>query len=126
MLRGIRPPGTSSAPVSGKIAMVRGRSAKPGSKPRRAGLSDEVPGSEGGVCSEESDATLDLNASGEHQRRELAAPGQGHRIGRTHRLEELQQLLARRLFVPGLVRLEDLQQLIDRRFALIGGELRDR
>src|SRR5579885_3017459 len=85
MLSGSRPRGNSSTPVSGKIGRMSG-SASPGSA---------------------------MAASREHQRRELAPRAEGQRIGRPHDLEELDQLLARRLLVPVAVLAIKRQQLID-------------
>src|SRR3712207_9090980 len=46
----------------------------------------------------------------EHQRGEAAAAGLGHVGGRTRGLEDLDQLLARRLVVPVAVLLEDEEE----------------
>src|SRR5258707_6074650 len=101
MLSGSLPRGSSSTPVSGKIGSVVGSSASPGS--------DRVP--------------LIAAAPGlrEQERRQATARRQGQRLGRPHRLEELDELLARRLLVPLAVALDDVEQLVDRLLALADG-----
>src|SRR5438132_6639838 len=107
MLSGSRPRGSSSTPVSGKIGRIKG-SAVPPSR-------SLIPGS----------------PSGKHLGGEPPPATQGQRIGRPHRLEEFDELLARRLLVPLAVALEEAQKLIDRRLAVAaaeegGGELEAR
>src|SRR6266851_4453417 len=105
MLSGSLPRGSSSTPVSGKIGSVVGSSASPGS--------DRVP--------------LIAAAPGlrEQERRQATARRQGQRLGRPHRLEELDELLARRLLVPLAVALDEVEQLVDRRLALADGAARE-
>jgi len=59
---------------------------------------------------------------GEEDRGETAARRQGQRVRRPHRLEELDELLARRLLVPLAIALDDVEQLVDRLLALTDGE----
>ena len=61
---------------------------------------------------------LQENISAESRRRRA----QGQRIGRPHRLEEFDELLARGLLVPLAIALEQGQQLVDRRLALAAAE----
>src|SRR6266404_9616990 len=102
MLSGSFPRGSSRTPVSGKIGSVAGSSASRGSK-----LADMPPA-----------------GLREEDRRQPPPRRQRQRIGRPHRLEELDELLARRLLVPLACPLDDLQELVDRRLALAGGEQR--
>src|SRR5665213_2823662 len=92
MLNGSRAPGSSSAPVSGKIG-------------RRAGSSAKAP-------------------SGEEDRGEPLARSDAQRIAEADRREEFEQLLARRLVVPGAVAPDAVEQMVDGLFALAGGEER--
>src|SRR5271156_398311 len=101
MLSGSLPPGSSSTPGSGKIGRVRGRSSKRGSKLLRV-MGPGPP------------------SSAEHEGGQPPPAGNRQRMGRAQGLEELHQLLARRLVVPGPVPLEYLQQLVDCRFLLAG------
>src|SRR5665213_1058048 len=105
MLSGSCPRGSSSTPVSGKIGRM------PGSAPedRSSAASLMAP-----------------DASREHQRGEAAPRRHGQRVGRSHDLEELDELLARRLLVPGAVPAVEGQQLVDALFALAGAEERRR
>src|SRR2546430_17584646 len=80
MLSGIRPRGNSSTPVSGKIGIAGGSSSKLRSNGEPTGV-----------------------RSRKQNRGEPLAGGDGERIGRPHRLEEFEQLLARGLLVPGAV-----------------------
>src|SRR5689334_20104387 len=102
MLSGSRPRGSSSTPFSGKIGSVSGSSSKGKSK------------------------ALPVISSREEDRGEAAPPRDGERVGRAHRFEELHQLLAPSLLVPGAVAPHQLEQLVDRRLALAGGEQRRR
>mgnify|MGYP003338238324 CR=1 FL=1 len=61
------------------------------------------------------------DGSGEHQRRQLAPAADGHRVHRAPGLEQLQQLLAGAVVVPGPVAADDLDQLIDRLLLLALG-----
>src|SRR5215469_5395169 len=102
MLSGNRPPGSSSTPVSGKIGMTGGSwsTARSNGEPVMAARSRK------------------------EDRRETAPGCDRERIRRPHRLEELQELLARGLLVPGPVAADDLQELVDPRLALAGAEER--
>src|SRR5215831_13746172 len=62
----------------------------------------------------------------EQQRGEAPPCRERQRIGRPHRLEELDELLAPRLLVPIAVALDELQKLVDRLLALARGEKRRR
>src|SRR5437879_434479 len=97
MLSGSWPRGSNRTPASGKIGRTEGRAVMPG-------------------------RSLIVSLSGEHQRGEPPSGTQGQRIGRSHGLEELHELLARGLFVPLAVALEQGQQLVDRRLALAAAE----
>src|SRR5439155_16737352 len=98
MLSGRRPRGSSSTPVSGKIGRIEGSVVPPSRS--------LIPGS----------------PLGKHLGREPTPAAQGQRIGRPHRLEEFDELLARRLLVPFAVALEEAQELIDRRLAIAAAE----
>src|ERR1700676_815025 len=98
MLSGSWPRGSRSTPVKGKIGRMSG-SASSGS----------------------------LMASlGEHQRRQAPPRAEGERVGRAHDLEELDQLLACGLVVPGAVLAEEGQQFVDPLLAFTGAEERGR
>src|SRR5579883_2689442 len=102
MLSGNRPRGSSSTPVRGKMGSVGGSCSKLGSNgPRLTG-----------------------DVSGEENRGEAPARRDGQRIGRSHRLEELDELLAPGLLVPLAVALHQLEQLVHRLLALARGEER--
>src|SRR6266542_2874261 len=103
MLSGSRPRGSSNTPVSGKIGRICGSTA------RSLSLMPPYPLAP---------------ASGEHQRRQPPPRADGQRIGRTHGLEEFDQLAPRRLLVPVAVALEQRQQLVDRRLPLARAEQR--
>src|SRR5215472_16391970 len=102
MLSGNRPRGSSSTPVSGKIGMTGGSwsTARSNGEP------------------------LTIVRSRKEDRRETPPRCDRERIGRPHRLEELQQLLARGLLVPGAVAPDDLEELVDPGLALARGEER--
>src|SRR5437763_13721245 len=114
MLSGSRPRGNSSTPVNGKTGRMSGSAISfrgPGwSLMARSSLSQSAPSPR----------------SREHQRRQPAPRAQGQRVGRTHDLEELDELTPRRLFVPVAVALEEGQQLVDCGLALAGAEERRR
>src|SRR5207237_10868643 len=98
MLSGSRPRGSSSTPVNGKIGRVSGNTA----------LSRSLM-----------PPPLSFTSClGEHQRGQPPPRAQGQRVGRPHRLEEFDQLLARRLLVPFAVAPEQGQQLVARGLAL--------
>src|SRR5262249_2105547 len=101
MFSGKRPRGSSSTPVSGKIGMIGGSASKLRSK-----------------------AEPPTTGSRKQDGGKPPARGDGERVSRPHRLEELQQLLARGLVVPGAVASDDLQELVDGGFALARGEER--
>src|SRR5262245_21953142 len=106
MLSGRRPRGRSSTPVNGKIGMTGGNSSKL--------RSNGEP--------------LMSRHSRKQNRGKPPARSDRERIGRPHRLEELEELLARGVLVPGAVAPDDLQELVDGRLALArreerGGEL---
>src|SRR4051794_18903786 len=101
MFSGSRPPGSSSAPESGKTAISAGSSARVGWK---AATGRGLP---------------------EQQRGQLAPPRLGGGVVKAPGLEELQQLLARRLVVPGAVAPDRLQQRVHRLVALAGRVERD-
>src|SRR5207302_2333138 len=109
MLSGSRPRGNSSTPVNGKIGRMSG-----------SAISFRGPG--WSLMARSSPPPR----SREHQRRQPAPRAQGQRVGRTHDLEELDELTPRRLFVPVAVALEEGQQLVDRWFALAAAEERRR
>src|SRR5215472_16141702 len=92
MFSGSFPPGSSSAPGSGKTAISRGRSSRRGSI---AGISTE------------------------ENRRELAPRRLGCGIIEAPRLEEFQQLLPRSLIIPGAIAANDAQQRLRRLLALV-------
>ena len=59
----------------------------------------------------------------EQHRRQLAACGSGHRIGRPPGLEEFEQLLARSVVVPAAIAAHDGEDLFDSLLALtLGGK----
>src|SRR5256885_16925327 len=101
MLSGIRPRGNSSTPVSGKIGIAGGSSSKLRSNGEPTGV-----------------------RSRKQNRGEPLAGGDGERIGRPHRLEKFEQLLARTLLVPGAVAADNLEELVDAGLALARGEER--
>src|SRR6476660_2655643 len=100
MLSGSRPPGSSNTPANGKIGSVSGSCAKLGSNLLRP---------------------ITTVTSREQDGREALAAGDRERIGEAERLEELQQLLARRALVPGAVCLDHVEQLVDRLLLLVAG-----
>src|SRR5579863_5597518 len=102
MLSGSRPRGSSSTPTSGNIGTISG------SGPAWRG------------------SLIPPWSSGEHQRREPAPRALRQGVGRAHRLEELDELLARRLLVPLAVALEEGEHLVDRGLALAAAEERRR
>src|SRR5438094_9471822 len=106
MLSGSRPRGSSSTPVSGKIGRVSGNTALSRSlMPPPLSLTPRLR---------------------EHQRGQPPPRAQGQRVGRPHRLEEFDELLAGRLLVPFAVAPEQGQQLLYRRLALAAAEQRGR
>src|SRR5260221_5049643 len=102
MLSGSFPRRSSKTPVSGKIGSVAGSSASRGSN----------------------SALMPPAGLREEDRRQSPPRRQRQRIGRSHRLEELDELLARRLLVPFARPLDDVEELVDRRLAFAGGEQR--
>ena len=98
----MRPRGSSSTPVNGKIGMTGGSSSKLGSNGE----------------------PVTSGRSGKQDRRESPPRGDRERIRRSHRLEEFEQLLARRFLVPSAVAADDLQELVGPRLALARGEER--
>src|SRR5467141_3616493 len=117
MLSGSRPRGSSSTPASGKIGRTKG-SAVPPSRSLIPAPLRKTSGQEN-------------IWSGKHLGGEPSPASQGQRIGRPHRLEEFDELLACRLLVPLAVALEQTQEFIDRRLAIAaaeecGGELETR
>src|SRR5438128_914983 len=99
MLSGNRPRGSSSVPVSGKIGNTSGKTRcapEPG-----ASLMSRLP-----------TRSADPAASREHQRRQATPGTQGQRVGRTHHLEKLDELLAGGLLVPLAVALVEGQELV--------------
>src|SRR5262249_20627947 len=68
--------------------------------------------------------TMALLGSRKEDGGEPAARRNRERIRRSHRLEELEKLLARGLLVPGAVLADDLQELVDPGLALARGEER--
>src|ERR1700754_1552379 len=105
MLSGRLPPGSRIAPRSGKIG-------------KRVGMAPLRPASTIATAP----APLVRPTSGEQDRRQLAPTGNGRRVIGTERLEELDQLLARRLVLPFAVLAHDGQQLVDRGFDLTAQE----
>src|SRR5688572_5214238 len=104
MLSGRRPPGSSSTPDSGKIGSVSGSCSKAGSNGLRPGWRSVMrPG-----------PLIAARRSGEQDGRQPLAAVDGERIGEAQRLEELQELLARRRLVPVAVELDHGKQLVDR------------
>src|SRR3954468_5667429 len=101
MFSGRRPPRRSSAPDSGKTAISIGNSSKVGWK------------------------AATVRGLPEQQRGELAPPRQRRRVVEAPGLEELQQLPARRLLVPGLVAPDRLDQRGDRPGPVARGVERD-
>src|SRR5947209_19236530 len=101
MLSGRRPRGSKRTPVRGKIGRTSGSTN--GSRVLGRSL---MP------C-----ASFSPPPSREHQRGQPPPRAQGQRIGRPHHLEELDELLSRRLLVPFAVALEERQELVDRRLA---------
>src|SRR5271165_6977582 len=99
MLSGSSPRGSSSTPVRGNSGRLAGKGR---------GSRCWLP------------ATVKAPGSREQDRGEALARLHRQRIGRPHRLEQLDQLLARGLLVPVAIGLDDLQQVIDRRLALAG------
>src|SRR6516165_11072402 len=98
MLSGNRPRGNSSTPVSGKIGRIEG-SAVPLTR-----------------------SLIPVSPSGKHLRGEPPSTAQRQRIGRPHRLEEFDELLASGLLVPLPIALEQGQQLVDRSLPLAAAE----
>src|ERR1700720_4631343 len=98
MLSGSRPRGSSSTPVNGKIGRIKGSAVPPGR------------------------SLIPASPSGKHLGGEPTPAAQGQRIGRPHRLEEFDELLACRLLVPLAVALEQTQEFIDRRLAIAAAE----
>src|SRR4051812_49308028 len=101
MLSGSRPPGRSSAPASGNTAISGGRSSKAGWNAATV-VRLLVP------------ALRTWAGLAEQQGGEFAPGRQGRRFVEAPSLEELQQLLARRLVVPGAVAADRLQQRVGR------------
>src|SRR6185369_17601849 len=101
MLSGSLPRGNSRTPLSGKIGRIAGSAAVP--------LGCSLIGS---------------SLSGKHHRRKSPAAAEGQWIGRTHDLEKLDQLLARRLLVPLAIPLEEGQQLVNRGFSVAAAKQR--
>src|SRR5262245_28824877 len=101
MLSGSLPRGSSRTPLKGKIGRVSGNSGMAGS------------GASPGIA-----------ALAEEQRGEAPPRRDGQRIGRTHGLEELDELLAPGLLVPLAVEPHQLEQLVDRLLAAAAGEER--
>src|SRR4051812_39451295 len=113
MLSGSRARGSSNTPTSGKIGSTSGRVV---CRTRSSATSC------GSLMARRPFWPLWLSGLREHQRRQPPPRAQGQRIGRPHRLEELDELLARRLLVPFAVALEQGQQFVDRLLALAGAE----
>src|ERR1700732_1739711 len=88
MLSGSRPRGSSSTPVNGKIGRIKGSVVPPGR------------------------SLIPASPSGKHLGGEPTPAVQGQRIGRPHRLDEFDELLACRLLVPLAVALEHTEALI--------------
>src|SRR6478609_5552744 len=107
MLSGSLPPGSSSTPDSGKIGSVSGSCSKLGSKGLWPGVRSLMSRPE--------------RASGKQNRRQPLATVDRQRIGEAQRLEELQQLRARRCLVPVAVGLDHGEQLVDRLLLLAAG-----
>src|SRR5690349_9233656 len=97
MFRGSRPRGSSSTPVSGKIGRMAGSAAPPL-------------------------RSLITSPSRKHHGGKPATAAQGKRVGRTHHLEEFEELLASGLLVPIAIAFEQGQQLVDRGFPLAAPE----
>src|ERR687891_76461 len=97
MLSGRLPPGSRIAPRSGKIG-------------KRVGIAPLRPVSTIATAP----APRFRPASREQDRRQLPTTGNRRRVIGTERLEELNQLLARRLVLPFAVLAHDGQQLVDR------------
>src|SRR6478736_4995282 len=102
MLSGSLPPGSSNTPDNGKIGSVSGSCSKLGSNLLRP---------------------ITTVTSREQDGREALAAGDRERIGEAERLEELQQLLARRRLVPVAVELDHGEQLVDRLLLLAAGPI---
>src|SRR5215217_2282462 len=62
-----------------------------------------------------------LSSSGEQHRRQSSPPEHRHVVGRPPGLEELDELLARRLVVPAALAPDDVDQRIDRLLAAAAG-----
>src|SRR5215468_5505283 len=97
MFSGSLPRGSSNTPVNGKIGRMAG-SAVP---PRRS---------------------LIGAPSGKHGRGKPPSAAQGQRVGRTHYLEEFEELLAGGLFVPFAIAFEQGEQLVNAGFPLSASE----
>ena len=63
-------------------------------------------------------------ALGEKDRGEFAPRGDGARIGRSHRFEQRDKMLARRVVIPFAVAPDDFQQIFDGAFAIALGVTR--
>src|SRR6185312_2697129 len=96
MLSGSLPPGSSSTPDSGKIGSVSGSCSKEGSNGLRP---------------------LTTTTSREQDVRKALAAGEAQR------LEELEELLARRRLVPVAVCFDHGEQLVDRLLLLAAGPI---
>src|SRR5918996_3795638 len=105
MLSGRLPPGRRIAPGSGKIGK------RAGMAPLRAVSSIAT-----------TPAPSPRPASGEQDRGQLATAGDRRRMVGAERLEELDQLLTRRLVLPFSVSAHDSEQLVDRGFDLAAQE----
>src|SRR5215210_1857600 len=105
MLSGSRPFGSSSAPTSGNTAISGGRSSK-------AGWNAATP------VRLRFPAQRTWARSAEQQGGKLAPRREGRRIVEAPGLKEFQQLLARRLVVPGPVPADRVQERIGRLGAL--------
>src|SRR3954466_4023122 len=128
MLSGSLARGNSSTPTSGKIGSTSGRTggcARPPTKSRSCGSLIRRRPSWPVASWPSASRPPDLQGqpgSREHQRRQPPPRAQGQRIGRPHRLEEFDELLARRLLVPLAVAPEQGQQLVDCLLPLAGAE----
>src|SRR6516165_6838608 len=98
MLSGSRPRGSSSTPVSGKIGTIEGSAVLP------------------------TRSLIPVPPSGKHLGGKPPSAAQRQRIGRPHRLEEFDELLACGLLVPLPITLEQRQQLVDRGFPFTAAE----
>src|SRR5260221_11501360 len=105
MFSGRRPRGRSSTPLSGKMGGVGGSWAI---------FAD--------ISASEEPALMRSVPLGKQDGGKAFSCGDRQRVHRPHRLEELDELLARRLLVPLAIELDEGQQRVDRALAVAAGE----